>query len=102
VDGTNERAVSAARDWGSGIASVKSDCGTLLLATANGDGTTPDSVRAYEIADREPVAASAPSEFAGPITALWTAGDGSTVTAVVHNLKTDKYEAFALTVSCSQ
>jgi hypothetical protein len=102
VDGLNEGVLAGTRELGSGIASVKSDCGTLLLATANGDGTTPDTVRAYTLADRELSAASLPLEFAGPITALWTAPDGSTVTAVARDLKTDDYAAFSLTVSCSQ
>jgi hypothetical protein len=57
----------------------------------------------------QPLAVSPELEFAGSVTALWSAGsepsaseNGATnVIAVVHNAETGGYEAFSLTVSCS-
>lgn len=89
--------------WGSDIASVRSSCGsgTQVLATqAEDDGL--DSVRAYGFADRDPVPASAPVEFSGSITALWTDSKGNSAVAVSRNSKTGNYEAFRLTVACGQ
>lgn len=88
--------------WGSDIASLHTGCGLgwQVLVSVAGDGPT-DAVRAFEIADREPAPASAPLEFAGSLTALWTGADGS-VTAVTHNSETGEYEAFRLTISCNQ
>ncbi len=102
-DGVSQLAV-ARPDWGSDIASVKSSCGSgwQVLATGPGDGTSADSVRAYEVADREPVAASAPDAFAGPVTALWAAGNGETATAITRNLKAGTYEAYRLAIACNQ
>lgn len=100
-DGFNPRTVNAARDWGSNITAVKSDCGSLLLVTANNDGTSVDNLRGYEVVDREPSEASAAAEFAGPISALWPSTDATSATAIVHNLKTGKYEAYNVTLSCN-
>ena len=89
--------------WGSDIASVRSGCGSgwQVLATGNGEGPS-DTVRAFEVSDREPVAASAPLEFAGNITAMWAESNGSGAVAVAHNSETGRYEAFRLTLACSR
>jgi hypothetical protein len=104
TDGVNERTWPATltADWGSDLTALKTGCGagTQLLVTNAGDDTSGDSLRAYEIPDREPVLVSAAVEFAGPITALWT-HEGSS-TAAVHNLKTGQYEAYAVSISCNQ
>jgi hypothetical protein len=91
-------------NWGSSIASVKSSCGAgwQVLAGGAGDGNSADAVRAYEVPDREPVAASAPEPFAGPITALWAEGNGEAATAVTQNLKAGTYEAYRLAIACNQ
>jgi hypothetical protein len=103
MDGVNDVSVRA-RDWGSDLAAVKSSCGaqTQLLVTGVGDGETPDVVRAFEIADREPVEVSRPVEFEGPVTSLWTSWDGNSVVAIVRNLKTGQYDAFELAITCGQ
>lgn len=100
-DGFNVRTVTAARNWGSDIASINADCSTFLLATENGDRTGADALRVYEVADREPTEASQPAEFPGPITVLWKS-DSQSATAVVHNLKTGKYEAYNVTLACNR
>jgi hypothetical protein len=89
--------------WGSDIASVKTGCGPglLVLATDAADNGT-DNLRAYEVADRDPVAVSAALDFAGEITALWTEAKGDTAIAVVRSQETGEYEAFRVAVGCSQ
>ncbi|MGZ4816083.1 MAG: hypothetical protein ACXVZV_11780 [Terriglobales bacterium] len=105
-DGTNDQVLSPSTtaDWGSDIAALKSSCGagTQILVTSAGDDTATESLRAFEIPDREAVQVSAAADFPGPITALWTHGDGSSVTAVAHHLRTGRYEAYSVSVTCNQ
>jgi hypothetical protein len=98
VDGVND--VMPKVPWGSDIAAVKSDCGSgwqVLASAKSGE----DSVRAYEIMDREPAAVGIPAQFNGPLTGLWSKDDGSAV-AVERNPDTGKYEAYSLAVACRQ
>ncbi|PYX35927.1 MAG: hypothetical protein DMG81_17080 [Acidobacteria bacterium] len=89
--------------WGSDVASVKTPCGSgwQVLATQAGDSLA-DSVRAYELPDRDPLAVSEAVDFAGGITALWTEAKGGTAVAVSRNSETGNYEAFRLAVACGQ
>jgi len=89
-------------DWGSDIAALKTPCGsgTQILVTGGGDDTTTDSLRAFELPDREPIQVSVETEFPGPITALWTHSGSNSAMAVVHNLRTEGYEAYNITVTC--
>ncbi len=100
VDGGRDRAIQA--NWGSDIATVRTSCGagSQVLATSSGDG--PDTVRAYEVPERDPVAVSGPIEFPGLISALWTEAKGDTAIAVARNQESGSYEAFRLAVACSQ
>ena len=102
LDGVTDQ-VAGRLGWGSDIASVHSGCGSgwQVLATANGEATA-DSVRAFEIADREPAPVSQPLDFNGSITAMWTESDGSGATVVSHNSETEKYEAYRLNLTCGQ
>jgi hypothetical protein len=105
VDGMTDQA--AKLGLGSDIASVKPACGTgwQVLATSAEDRNLqqdPDSVRAYEITDREFVPVSAPLEFSGEITALWAEAKGDSAVAVVRSWETGEYEAFRLAVGCNQ
>jgi len=96
---------AAIRGWGSDIATIASPCGgeRLVLASGNGDNTVRDSVAAYQVANRDAVALTAPVEFAGPVTTLWTSSvESQTAIAVGHNLNTGKYEAYALSLACNQ
>jgi hypothetical protein len=103
VDGMNNQ-VLARSNWGSDIAALKTSCGSgwQILATSAGDGTAPDTIRAYEFPDRDPVAVSLPAEMNGTITSLWTESNGNSVMAVLRNLQTGKYEAYRLAIACSQ
>jgi len=89
--------------WGSGLASVKTSCGTgwQVLGT-RADSTGSVSIRAFEFPDRDPVPVSAPVEFSGNVTALWAEASGSTAIAVSQNSETGKYEAVRLAITCSQ
>ena len=101
LDGLSDR--TAKLEWGSDLTMVKSSCGAgwQVLSTTAG-GRSGDALRAYEIPDRDPVAASAAADFAGRITALWTGSRGDTAVAVVKNPETGSYEAFRLAVACDQ
>jgi hypothetical protein len=100
ADGVNEVVLDGAVHWGSDIAAVKSGCGTIVLADADHDNTENDTIRAYEVGDREPAPSSPPLEFPGPVTALWNSNQEGAATAVVHNLRINQYEAYSLVVVC--
>jgi hypothetical protein len=102
LDGMRDQ-VMPGTGWGSQIASAQSACGgSHVLASRDGDGSNGDSIRAYAIPDREPVALSAPVDFNGPVTAMWTAADGRDVTTISHNTQTGNYDVFRLAIVCSQ
>ena len=103
IDGMSRQAFSRPA-WGSDLASIQTNCGSGLqvIATSSSDGTTPDTVRAYEIPDRDAVAVSQPVEFNGAVTALWTESSGTGAVVVLRNLQTERYEAFRLAITCGQ
>ncbi len=104
VDGVTDQA--ARLGWGSDIASVKTPCsvGWQVLATSAADSgeNGADSVRAYEIADRDPSPVSAALTFPGEITALWSEAKGDSAIAVARNRQSGEYEAFRLAMVCGQ
>jgi hypothetical protein len=105
VDGMTDQA--AKLGLGSDVASVKAACGTdwMVLATSAEDRNLEqdaDSVRAYDVTDREFVPVSSPLNFSGEITVLWAEAKGESAIAVVWSRETGEYEAFRLAVGCSQ
>jgi hypothetical protein len=102
LDGVTDQ-TAGRLNWGSDIASVQSGCGLgwQVLVTGSGD-VAGETVRAFEIADREPVAVSPPAEFNGGITALWADSEGTGATAVLQNSETGRYEAYRLSITCSR
>ncbi len=102
LDGSTDQVLEKL-GWGSDIASVRSGCGSgwQVLATGSGEGAN-DAVRAFEVTGREPVAASAPVDVSGAITAMWTESGGTGAVAVAHNSKTGRYEAFRLILTCGR
>lgn len=98
-------------DWGSQLAAINSGCGGgwQLLITGKGDWTKSDEVRAMEIREHTAVAVSLPVEFPGPVVALHTPGitasaiaaANSSAIAIDRNLQTGRYEAYRLTLSCT-
>lgn len=99
---SDEKDLVSFRGWGSDVTTIKTGCGSgwQVLATRPGDWTQPDAIRAYEIQERVAVGVTAPVELSGPVTALGPLAEGATL-AVVHNLKTRRYEAYKLSISCS-
>jgi hypothetical protein len=102
LDGITDRTAGNI-GWGSDIASVHTECGPgwQVLATQSGAGPG-DTVRAYEVPDREPVLVSQALDFSGSITAMWAESNGNTAVAVSRNGETGKYEAYRLTIACGQ
>jgi hypothetical protein len=100
VDGISDQ--SARLPWGSNLAVVRTACGAgwQVLATSP-KGETGDTIRAYELPDREPAAVSVPMEFSGPVTALWSEGRGDIAVAVARS-EAGGYEAFRMAISCGQ
>jgi hypothetical protein len=122
VDGVTDQAIRGANlKWGSDLAAVHSNCGagTQLLVSESDDSAhdtfhdTPrdtfhdtlhdaarDILRAFEIPDRDLVAASAAAEFDGQIVALWSDTSGNSAAAIVRKKDTGWYEAYRVSVTC--
>ena len=101
LDGINQQ-TSSRLHWGSDIAGIRAACRPDWLVLATAPGEEEDSVQAFDIPDREPVAASQKLPIHGAITALWTQQNGETATAVYRNPETRNYEALQLTLACGQ
>jgi len=86
--------------WGSDFVALAGCGGRHILASSAGDQHAPDSVTLYDLLNRAPSPVSDPLEFAGPVTALWPAGDGAL--AVIRNLSTGKYAAYNLALDCGR
>jgi hypothetical protein len=88
---------------GNGIVGLESDCGgrSQVLASAAGDGTVPDSVSAYDVIDGAPRPTGDAVAFPGPVTALWPAPDRGVVLAVSRDLRSGRYAAFRLAITCA-
>ena len=105
VDGMTDQAIRGAK-WGSDLAAIHSGCGvgTQLLVSAGASlepgNTERDSLRAFEIPDRELVAVSAAVEFSGKIVALWPESTGNGAAAIVKRNDTGSYEAYRVSISC--
>lgn len=82
---------------GSELATVQTKCGDgwQVLTTRPGDWTEADAIQAYEIQDHQLVPVGTAVDVPGPVMSLDDSG-----IAVVRNLKTGKYEAFNITITC--
>jgi hypothetical protein len=100
VDGMTDQLIRGGK-WGSDLAAVHSSCGagTQLLASESGDAER-DGLRAFEVPDRDPVAASSAVEFDGRIAALWPETSGNSAAAIVKRKDTGWYEAYRVSISC--
>ena len=87
--------------WGSDVAGIRSSCGSgsQILASQPGGGLG-DSIRAYEVGDRDAAAVSSAIDVDGPITALWTESRSTSAIVVFQDATSDIYEAFRLAVAC--
>jgi hypothetical protein len=99
VDGVTEQAEKLR--WGSDMVSVRTGCGAgwQIVATA-ADAAQGDSLRAYEIADRDPAPVTAGLDFPGDITALWPDVKYDSAIAIVR--EKGQYEAFRVAVDCGE
>ncbi len=92
--------------WGSDLATVHSSCGagTQLLVSEGehlGHGDTErDSLRAFEIPDRDPADVRSAVQFDGRIVALWTESSGNGAAAIVRRKDMEWYEAYRVSISC--
>lgn len=95
--------VASFTGWGSDIAALWSRMRQRwpILVTRDGDWTQPDAIQAFDIVEHQAVPVSAPVDFDGPITALWSEGENEAL-AVSRNLKTGLYEAFLLRATYAQ
>ena len=96
------RPVGSFDSWGDDFLAVANGCGigSAILASSPSARDATDTVTAFEITDRKPVAISDPAEFAGPVTALWPAPGGAL--AIARDLATGEYEAYTLTLGCNR
>lgn len=93
--------------FGSEITSFRSGCGSgwQILVTGKGDWATVDTVQAVEFHDNRLSRVAQPSQFSGPVIVLRVGNRDSelrpaSAVAVVHNLKTGRYEAYRLSIAC--
>ena len=95
---------SAWAAMGSGIVGLESDCGGRfqVLAAAAGDGTVTDSVSAYDVMDGAPRSTGDAVAFPGPVTALWPAAERGAAFAVSRDLRSGRYAAFRLAITCAR
>jgi len=102
LDGATDTAIRPG--WGTAMAAVRSNCGSgwQVLASGAGDYTAADTVTPIEFTERAPAAAGESAEFPGPVMELWDTNDPATAIAIVRNLESNEYEAYALTVACGQ
>lgn len=105
IDGMTDQAMRGGRA-GSDIVAVHSNCGvgTQLLVSESGDASRDndrDTLRAFELPDREPVPVSPALEFDGPITALWPDAAQTSAAAVVRRADTGWYEANRISITCA-
>jgi len=87
--------------WGSDMAGTEARCGggSQVLVTKAGDAREGDAIRAYTVVNHVPAPLTAPVDFPGPVTALWTAGPTSAL-AVARDTETGRYGAWLITVNC--
>lgn len=100
-DSALDAAGASSAQWGSDIAGTDAKCGpgSQVLATRAGDRGQPDSIQAFTVVDRTPQPLTEPTDFPGPVLALWTSG-GNGATVVVKDLRSQEYSAYAVTVVC--
>ena len=89
---------------GASIAGLESECGarSQVLAAAAGDDTVADAVQVYNVIDGAPRPVGEAVKFPGPVTALWAAAERGVAFAVARDLRTGRYVAFRLAITCTQ
>jgi hypothetical protein len=101
IDGASDQTLHVT--WGSDLAGVRSSCGSgsQILITQAGGGAG-DSIRAYEVSDRDVAPVSSAMDVDGPITALWTEARSTSAIAVYKDATSEGYGAFRVALGCGQ
>jgi hypothetical protein len=94
------RTIGGTRDWGSDFAVLHAGCNNTAYVIASGSGeAASDSLRAYDVAGLDAIAASAPLAMDGSVMAIWTAPGGASIYATVRHAGGD-YEVDRVTALC--
>ncbi len=93
--------LGAIAQWGSDIAGIDARCGgaSQVLATRTGDGSEPDALQSFTVAERAATPATVATLLPGPVTALWPSS-ASAALAVVRDLVSGDFIAYVASVSC--
>jgi hypothetical protein len=90
---------------GSEAAQLGGKCGdaNIALVTGTGDWTQPDSIQGIELSNSQasPTASSDPLVMDGPVISLWAPATENAARAIVFNLKTNHYEGYVVTATCT-
>ena len=110
--GSDDSPKSQLADFTVESAGISLECGGrhVVLGTGTGDWTQTDTIQAYEIQAYEtgapgantPIVSGTPLEVPGPVVSLRASETGGAARAVVHNLRTDAYEAYVITATCGR
>ena len=73
-----------------------------VIADAPASDSDGDVLRLFRFADARLVATGSATTLPGALTALWSATVSGPATAIVHDLRAGRYEAFHLTLSCAR
>lgn len=97
------KTVNGANDWGSDFAVLRSGCGSgaQVLVSGSGAAAAGDSLRAWEVAGREAIAASAPMMVDGVVMALHGTSGGTDATVIVRRGAPARYEVWNVAAVCN-
>ncbi|HUK30740.1 MAG TPA: hypothetical protein VLV89_06470 [Candidatus Acidoferrum sp.] len=99
----NSIPLAIAFNWGSDVATLRSDCGShwQVIATGNHDYTESDTLTGFEWTGSMISQVSEPLKIDGPIVALWADREAGPARAVVRDLRNGNYGAYIINVACS-
>jgi hypothetical protein len=87
------------------IVALGATCGVgahVLVASSRAGSDRGDVLRLFRVSERQLIAAAAPLEVPGIVTALWAAPGATIATAVAHDIDADRYEAFQIAIACDR
>ena len=90
-------------EWGSDLVSFSVNCREELLVVASGahDDTSRDTLQGFDVDPRAVTPVTTVTEFPGPILSLRNASESEAI-AIAFNLTTGNYEAYRVTMACSE
>lgn len=89
-------------EWGSDLVLLSATCreSSLIVASGARDHSSQDTLQGFEVEPRAVTPATAVTEFPGPILSLKSTDDSGAM-AIIFNLTTGNYEAYRVTMACS-